>query len=112
MQDTDKMITPDDTLAHLSVTRAGASRVFYRHGLDFCCHGQVSLRDASLTLLDSSDGFRDLLGPTQLTGTFTAVHDPRRCRQLHYAISQLVTDALGRSRFVRSHQPSGVNDPT
>jgi len=46
MQDTDTKITPDHTLAHLSVTRAGASRIFYRHGLDFCCHGQISLRDA------------------------------------------------------------------
>ncbi len=61
---------------------------------------RMTLRDASLTLLDSTEGFRDVLGPTKLTGTFTAVHDPRRCRQLHYAISQIVTNALGRSRFV------------
>ncbi len=46
MQSTDPIITPDHTLAHLSVTRAGASRVFYRHGLDFCCHGQISLSEA------------------------------------------------------------------
>jgi hypothetical protein len=71
---------------------------------------RMTLRDASLTLLDSSEGFRDVLGPTMLTGTFTAVHDPRRCRQLHYAISQIVTNALGRSRFVSAirSQESGV----
>ena len=72
---------------------------------------RMTLRDASLTLLDSTEGFRDVLGPTKLTGTFTAVHDPRRCRQLHYAISQIVTNALGRSRFVSaiSHQPSAIS---
>jgi regulator of cell morphogenesis and NO signaling len=36
-------ITPDDTLAGLATTLPGASRVFHRHGLDFCCHGNVSL---------------------------------------------------------------------
>jgi len=39
-------ITPSMTLADLAATRAGASRVFYRHDLDFCCHGRVSLADA------------------------------------------------------------------
>lgn len=39
-------ITPKTTLADLAATRAGASRVFYRHGLDFCCHGRVSLAEA------------------------------------------------------------------
>ena len=34
------------TLADLAVTFAGASRVFHRHGLDFCCHGNVSLNQA------------------------------------------------------------------
>jgi regulator of cell morphogenesis and NO signaling len=40
-------INPDKTtLADLAVTRAGASRVFHRHNLDFCCHGNVSLKQA------------------------------------------------------------------
>jgi regulator of cell morphogenesis and NO signaling len=39
-------ITRKDTLADLAATRAGASRVFYRHGLDFCCHGRISLEEA------------------------------------------------------------------
>ena len=39
-------ITPQTTLADLAATRAGASRVFHRHDLDFCCHGRVSLLEA------------------------------------------------------------------
>jgi regulator of cell morphogenesis and NO signaling len=39
-------IEPDATLADLSVRHAGASRVFHRHGLDFCCHGHVPLEQA------------------------------------------------------------------
>jgi regulator of cell morphogenesis and NO signaling len=34
------------TLAELAVTHPAASRVFHRHGLDFCCHGRRPLADA------------------------------------------------------------------
>ncbi len=34
------------TLAHLATTLPGASRVFARHRLDFCCHGDRPLADA------------------------------------------------------------------
>jgi regulator of cell morphogenesis and NO signaling len=37
---------PHRTLAELATRHAGATRVFQRHGLDFCCHGQVSLAEA------------------------------------------------------------------
>jgi regulator of cell morphogenesis and NO signaling len=33
------------TLAELAVTEAGAARVFYRHGLDFCCGGRRPLHE-------------------------------------------------------------------
>jgi regulator of cell morphogenesis and NO signaling len=39
-------LSPERTLADLAVSVAGASRVFHRHGLDFCCHGKVSLANA------------------------------------------------------------------
>ncbi|MEW6071520.1 MAG: iron-sulfur cluster repair protein YtfE [Planctomycetota bacterium] len=39
-------IRPEATLAELAVLRPGASRVFHRHGLDFCCHGRIPLREA------------------------------------------------------------------
>tara|TARA_R110002094_G_scaffold149604_5_gene138194 strand:- start:388 stop:1065 length:678 start_codon:yes stop_codon:yes gene_type:complete len=39
-------VVPSDTLAQLATARAGASRVFHRYNLDFCCHGQISLNEA------------------------------------------------------------------
>ncbi|HTF90567.1 MAG TPA: iron-sulfur cluster repair di-iron protein [Planctomycetota bacterium] len=43
MSPTASPITPEQTLADLAVSRASASRVFYRHKLDFCCHGRIAL---------------------------------------------------------------------
>jgi regulator of cell morphogenesis and NO signaling len=34
------------TLAELAIQHPAASRVFYRQGLDFCCHGNRPLREA------------------------------------------------------------------
>jgi hypothetical protein len=51
-------------------------------------HGSVSgdsititLRDASLKLMESSPGFNDLLTPARLSGSFTAVRDHSSARQ-------------------------------
>jgi regulator of cell morphogenesis and NO signaling len=40
------MMSSHSTLADLAVTHPGASRVFKRYGLDYCCKGQRSLADA------------------------------------------------------------------
>jgi len=40
--------SPTETLADLAVTHPAASRVFRRHGLDFCCHGRRPLAEACL----------------------------------------------------------------
>jgi len=65
-------------------------------------HDSVSftLRDASLALQESTAGFVDLLSPSKLTGTFSARRDDKQARQLYFAVSQLVTNALGRTRYV------------
>jgi regulator of cell morphogenesis and NO signaling len=39
-------LTPAATLADLAVSHPAASRVFRRHGLDFCCHGRRPLAEA------------------------------------------------------------------
>lgn len=46
MTTTTHEIDPTQTLADLATRLAGASRVFHRHRLDFCCGGQRSLADA------------------------------------------------------------------
>ncbi len=60
----------------------------------------VALQDSTVRLLESTDGFQDLLSPAKVTGDFTAYHDAELARKIHRAISQLVTNALGRSRLV------------
>lgn len=60
----------------------------------------VSISDASLRLKSSTPGFNDLLGPTQLTGTFTAKLDPDMTHRMHVLLSQYVTDELGASTLV------------
>lgn len=68
----------------------------------------IELRDTSVRLLDATDGFTDPLTPARITGTFTADLDPRTARRLHRAMSQFVTNALGRSVFVRADGGSNV----
>lgn len=46
MRAADDFLQPSATLADLAVRFAGASRAFHRHGLDFCCGGQVPLEEA------------------------------------------------------------------
>lgn len=48
MSDSGPTVDPQQTLAALAIRFAGAARVFQRHGLDYCCHGQISLRDACI----------------------------------------------------------------
>lgn len=60
----------------------------------------VQVLDASLRLERSTDGFRDLLGPTEITGTLTAELNHANARKLHFLLSQRVTDLLGESTLV------------
>ncbi|MGX2038865.1 iron-sulfur cluster repair protein YtfE [Methylocaldum sp. MU1018] len=41
------MNTLDQSLGHLARTIAGATQIFHEYGLDFCCGGKQSLREAA-----------------------------------------------------------------
>lgn len=66
----------------------------------------VSVLDASLRLGESTPGFNDLLGPTQLVGNITAKLDRASARKVHFLLSQRVTDMLGESTLVDAGNPS------
>jgi len=66
----------------------------------------ISVRDASLRLAEATAGFRDVLGPAQLSGRFSSRRDPEQARRLFVSVSQFVTDALGESRYVRQGPPA------
>ncbi len=66
----------------------------------------IDVRDASLKLTDRTEGFADLLTPARLTATKGAQRDDRLTLQMHYALSQFVTDKLGISRFVHRDRPT------
>ncbi len=62
----------------------------------------LEIKDASLRLLESTAGFVDPLTPARMEGEFTAGRDDERAHRIRLAASQLVTNALGRSRYVRA----------
>lgn len=63
----------------------------------------LSIEGSSLSLLAKSAGFTDLLSPARLTGTVTAKFDADETRRFRRGVSQVVTDALGASRWVDAH---------
>lgn len=60
----------------------------------------LSVHDASMELAEHTAGFRDLLSPGELSGSFTAKKSEEKAKKLHYGVSQVVTNTLGTSRFV------------
>lgn len=62
----------------------------------------LSVREATIRLIESTDGFSDLLSPALLTGRFRASQDKRTTRQIGHAVNQIVTNTLGRTRYVRN----------
>ena len=64
--------------------------------------GAVSMRvqNATLRLAESTEGFIDRLGEAEMVGAFKASHAPGKTAAARFALSQLVTDALGKSVFV------------
>lgn len=62
----------------------------------------LNIEGVTLQLAESTDGFIDLLSPAVLTGTFNGSCDTGMSVMIRDATSQLVTDAFGRTMFVRA----------
>ena len=90
----------------VGIYRGGGFATFQRHAGS--TRVTVSMLDSSLRLSESTAGFRDLLGPTQMIGKVTAKLDRANTRKLHYLLSQRVTDMLGESTLVFSGDPSAA----
>ena len=88
-------IGPDRLLADLAVEHPGASRVFHQHGLDFCCHGRVSLQDAC-----EKAGLDTATLLTELEQATRDVEDPVRYDQI--PLEQLIEHLL--ERFHADHR--------
>lgn len=73
---------------------------------------RVALQDSNLRLLESTAGFVDPLSPVRLLGTFTAKRDDLAARKLDRAISQYVTNSLGRTTFVDGRSPAAPASTT
>lgn len=60
----------------------------------------IDISGSSLTLLDSTDGFKDLLSPAAASGSVGGPLDAKAAVRIRDAASQLVTNRLGRPRWV------------
>lgn len=61
----------------------------------------IDITGSSLSLLESTPGFVDLLSPATMLGHVGAVQDAQRARAYRRAASQMVTNKLGRVQWVR-----------
>ncbi|MGQ0432373.1 MAG: iron-sulfur cluster repair di-iron protein [Microthrixaceae bacterium] len=66
----DATITLDHTLGELVAELPARARVFERHSLDYCCHGQRSLADAAAAAdLDANDLAAELASVVDASGS-------------------------------------------
>ena len=68
---------------------------------------RIRTRDhgSSVSLVDSTEGFIDLMSPATLLGSIAGPLDAATTVEFRDTITQIVTDRLGRARWV--HLPSG-----
>ena len=60
----------------------------------------LEIEGGTLTLLEKTDGFVDLLSPVGLDATLTASLRPEEASRWRHALSQFATNAFGRSMWV------------
>ena len=67
----------------------------------------LDITGSSISLIDKTPGFVDLLSPASLVGELGALRNADNARATRRAASQFVTNRLGRVRWVRSMPPLG-----
>ncbi|MHB1044894.1 MAG: iron-sulfur cluster repair di-iron protein [Thermoanaerobaculia bacterium] len=69
-------LQPESTLADLAVAYPAASRVFRRHGLDYCCHGRRPVSEACAERgLDAHALLREVAAETRTAGDVETMAD-------------------------------------
>lgn len=63
---------------------------------------EISVEGGTLTLLEKTGGFNDLLSPAGFSGTFAADFAPEESARWRRALSQFATNAFGKSMWVDS----------
>jgi hypothetical protein len=61
---------------------------------------EIEVEGGTLTLLERTKGFNDLLSPAGFSGTFAAQFAPEEAARWRRALSQFATNAFGRSMWV------------
>lgn len=72
---------------------------------------ELNVTGSTISLLDRTPGFVDLLSPAELLGELGATKSPERARATCRAASQFVTNRLGHIRYVRGAEPSAGSSP-
>lgn len=71
----------------------------------------IEVEGGTLTLLESTKGFNDLLSPAGFSGTFAAEFAPEESARWRRALSQFATNAFGKSMWVDA-QPTAAGGAT
>jgi len=70
---------------------------------------EVDITGSSISLVDKTPGFVDLLSPAEMTGTLGAFENADNARATRRAASQFVTNRLGKVRWVGMPAPALTN---
>ena len=72
----------------------------------------IEITGSSLSLIDKTPGFVDLLSPAEMTGTLGARKNADNARATRRAASQFVTNRLGRVQWVSRESPAKIDGST
>lgn len=70
----------------------------------------IEVEGATLTLLEKTAGFHDLLSPAGFEATLRAPLAPEEANRWRRGVSQFATNALGKSMWVRDSSPSNLSN--